>query len=166
MGQSNNPLAKSTLKVFQLFKGSASQIQHRQHTCVHNRSRRKRVQFPSKNSYEPNEKNAFWALEMFSVMDFIGLNSEVHQVPRRLEAVVGSKVAEPTSSWTFFGILPWECITCSHFCVFICRKFSARKSLIIVAWVLLDWGSHMSDFEYHRHDPGSPRTHPPELLQR
>ena len=44
---------------------------------------------------QPNEKNA---LEMFSVMDFIGLKSEVHQVPRHLDAVVGSDQLDDPSS--------------------------------------------------------------------
>ena len=81
----------------------------------------------------PMQPNAFSALEMFSVMDF---KSEVHQVPSHLEAVVGFKVTEPTSSWTSFGTPPWECtLLCIHLQEVLCQK--------IIDDSCLDWGSHV-----------------------
>ena len=41
---------------------------------------------------QPNEKNAFWALKMFSIMAVVGLRSEVHLIPKHFDAVVGFKV--------------------------------------------------------------------------
>ena len=109
----------------------------------------------------PNEKNAFRALEMFSVMVFIGLKSEVHITPRHFEAVVGFSVVDPTSTLTSFGALPCECKTSSHFRVFICWKFSAKNSSMMVAWVLLDWGSHVK-LRMSSAWPREPSTHHPE----
>ena len=47
---------------------------------------------------EPNEKNALRALAMLSVMDFTGLKSEFHHIPKHLAVEEGDRVVEPTST--------------------------------------------------------------------
>ena len=51
-------------------------------------------------------------------------------MPRHFEAVVAVRVAEPTSTWAFFGTLPCECGTRSHLCHASAHALRMRKIII------------------------------------